>query len=95
MIISGTIQVLLGVTVFGRPVADAVATPRIHHQGAPPVLVVEPGVPPEVRAVLARVGHRIVEMPSLGAVSAVARAADGRMAAAGDSRKDGGAATVP
>src|SRR5207237_90254 len=69
-IISGILQVLLGVVAFGRPLEAAVAAPRIHDQAVPPVLAVEPGVAPEVRAVLERLGHRVIEMPAIGAVAA-------------------------
>ncbi|TMB44491.1 MAG: gamma-glutamyltransferase [Deltaproteobacteria bacterium] len=93
-IISGILQVLLGVVAFGRPLEAAVAAPRIHDQAVPPVLAVEPGVAPEVRAVLERLGHRVIEMPAIGAVAAAGLMPAGEPAAAGDPRKDGGAAVV-
>jgi len=93
-IISGILQVILGRTAFGLDLRTAVEAPRIHDQ-APPQLGVEPGVAPEVRAALERIGHRVTEVPALGAVSAAGLAADGSPVAAGDPRKDGGAALVP
>ena len=93
-IISGILQVVLGVVAFGRPLEAAVAAPRIHDQAVPPVLAVEPGVAPEVRAVLERLGHRVIEMPAIGAVAAAGLMPAGEPAAAGDPRKDGGAAVV-
>ena len=93
-IISGVLQVILGVVTLGRPLEAAVKAPRIHDQAVPPVLLVEPGVAPEVRGLLERLGHRVVEMPAIGAVAAVGIGADGTPAAAGDARKDGGAAVV-
>jgi gamma-glutamyltranspeptidase/glutathione hydrolase len=89
-IISATLQVLLGVVAFGHDPAAAVAAPRIHHQGVPAVLLVEPGVDLPSRTALARIGHRVVEQPAIGAVAAVGVGPDG-LAAAGDARKDGGA----
>jgi gamma-glutamyltranspeptidase/glutathione hydrolase len=92
-IISGTLQVLLGVVAFGRDPATAVAAPRIHDQGVPPVLLVEPGVDPVARAALTRIGHQLVEQPRIGAVAAAAAGPHG-LAAAGDARKDGGAVVI-
>jgi gamma-glutamyltranspeptidase/glutathione hydrolase len=94
-IISGTLQVVLGVTSFGRGLREAVDAPRIHDQGVPPVLGVEAGVAPEVRTVLERLGHRVTVVPAIGAVSAAGLGPDGAPVAAGDRRKDGGAAVVP
>ena len=94
-IVSGTLQVVLGVTALGRELRPAVEAPRIHHQGIPAVLSVEPGIAPGVRAALERVGHRLAPMPAIGAVSAAGLGSDGTPRAAGDPRKDGGATTVP
>jgi gamma-glutamyltranspeptidase/glutathione hydrolase len=93
-IISGTVQVLLGVVAFGMGLPEAVAAPRLHDQAVPPVLAVEPGIPASTRAVLTRVGHQVNEIPVLGAVAAAGVAADGTVSAAGDPRKDGGARVV-
>src|SRR5205814_8660309 len=43
-IISGTLQVMLGVLAFGLPLREAVVAPRVHDQATPPVLAVEAGV---------------------------------------------------
>jgi gamma-glutamyltranspeptidase/glutathione hydrolase len=94
-IISGTLQVVLGVTAFGRGLGEAVAAPRIHDQGVPPVLAVEAAIAPGVRAALERFGHRLTVLPPIGAVSAAGLRPDGTPVAAGDPRKDGGAAVVP
>ena len=45
LIISGTLETLLGVIDFGLDGAAAVAAPRIHTQWMPPVLFVEPAIP--------------------------------------------------
>jgi len=92
-IISGVAEVLLAVTVFGRDVRTAVSSPRIHDQAQPPVLAVEAGIDTGARAVLVRMGHRVVDLPMVGAVSAAGLTASRRAVAAGDARKDGGAAT--
>jgi gamma-glutamyltranspeptidase/glutathione hydrolase len=94
-IISGTLQVVLGVTAFGLDVRAAVDAPRIHDQGVGPALGVEERVPAETRAVLGRLGHRVAVLPAIGAVSAVGLGSDGAVSAAGDRRKDGGEAINP
>jgi gamma-glutamyltranspeptidase/glutathione hydrolase len=93
-IISSTVQVLLGVLAGAETVPAAVAAPRLHDQGAGTPLLVEPGVAADVRARLARGGRSVVEFPELGAAAAVGRDARGRFVAAGDARKDGGAAVA-
>ena len=45
--------------------------------------------------VVERLGHHVVVTPAIGAVSACGLARDGSPVAAGDARKDGGAAVVP
>ena len=93
-IISGTLQVTLGVTAFGLGIPDAVAAPRIHDQGVPPVLLAEPTVDAEARRMLERAGHRVKIIPGIGAVAGAGLDADGVPVAAGDRRKDGGQAVV-
>ena len=41
LIISATLQTVLGIVDFGLDPAAAIAAPRIHHQWAPPALVTE------------------------------------------------------
>jgi gamma-glutamyltranspeptidase/glutathione hydrolase len=94
LIISGVLQVVLDVVAFGRDVDAAVDAPRIHDQGVPPVLLVEPAVPEAARQQLGRWCHPLRVMPDLGAVSAAGLTRDGTLQAAGDPRKDGGAAIV-
>lgn len=94
LIISGVLQVLLQVVAFGRDLDAAVAAPRIHDQGVPPVLLVEPAVPDAARQALARWCRPVHVMPNLGAVSAAGIGRDGTLRAAGDPRKDGGAVIV-
>src|SRR5439155_19944320 len=93
-IISGILQVVLGVVAFGRPLEAAVAAPRIHDQAVPPVLAVETGVARDVRTVLERLGHRVIEMPAIGAAAVAGLMRDGAPTAAGDPRRDGGASVV-
>jgi gamma-glutamyltranspeptidase len=86
---------VLGVIGFDRDLETAVRAPRIHDQGIPAVLLVEPDIPAAIRDRLAAVQcHQLKVMPDLGAVSAVGLANDGTPHAAGDPRKDGGAVVM-
>jgi gamma-glutamyltranspeptidase/glutathione hydrolase len=60
-IITAVLQVIVNVIDRKLPVADAVGTPRLHHQWWPDEVLVDRGFSPElVRALEAR-GHRVVE----------------------------------
>ncbi len=93
-IISGVLQVVLGVVAFRRDLEAAVTAPRIHDQGTPAALLVEPTLPAATRDALASFCHPIKVFPGIGAVSAAGLAAGGTPRAAGDPRKDGGAVVV-
>lgn len=93
-IISGVLQVALGVVAFKRDLEAAVTAPRIHDQGTPAALLVEPTLPAATRDALASFCHPVRVFPGIGAVSAAGLAAGGTPRAAGDPRKDGGAIVV-
>jgi gamma-glutamyltranspeptidase/glutathione hydrolase len=91
MIITGVLQTMLAVVDFGLSPLAAAAAARIHHQGVPPVLLAEPGVPVPTIDALRRLGHTVRSAPSLGAVSFVVAAPAG-LSGAGEPRKGGAAA---
>jgi len=91
LIVSATLQTVLGVLDFGLDPAAALAAPRIHHQWAPAALVTETDFEPATAAELTKRGHTIRRVPFAGAVSVVA-VRDGVFVAASDQRKHGGAA---
>jgi gamma-glutamyltranspeptidase/glutathione hydrolase len=70
-IITGVLQTLLAIIDFRLPAPQATAAPRIHHQGVPAVLAVEPSIPAATRMALQAKGHTVQEMPAIGAVSVV------------------------
>jgi gamma-glutamyltranspeptidase / glutathione hydrolase len=90
-IITATVQTLVNVVDFGMDVEAAVAAPRIHEQGVPPPLFVEPSLDPAITAGLRKLGHEVVEARDLGAVGAAMVTSQG-LVGAGDSRKGGAAA---
>ncbi|MEZ4237495.1 MAG: gamma-glutamyltransferase [Myxococcota bacterium] len=93
-IITGTLQVLLNVLVFGMDAEEADAAPRIHHQWLPNQLWVEPGVPDDVLRALRARGHEVVVREGFTAVQVLTVAPDHRVEGASDPRK-GGAPAAP
>ena len=91
LIVSATLQTVIGILDFDLDPAAALAAPRIHHQWAPAALVTETELDPETAAALTARGHTIRRLPFAGAVSVVT-AKDGALVAASDQRKQGGAA---
>ncbi|MCC6847925.1 MAG: gamma-glutamyltransferase [Deltaproteobacteria bacterium] len=91
LIISATLQTLLGILDFGLDPAAAIAAPRIHQQWAPPSLISEAELDPTTAADLTARGHVLRRFPFAGAVQVVV-ARDGLLIAAADPRKNGGAA---
>lgn len=63
-IISTVLQVIVNHIDFGRPLAEAVAAPRVHHQWRPDAVVVERTLPPATIRALEKRGHA-VEIGSL------------------------------
>jgi gamma-glutamyltranspeptidase / glutathione hydrolase len=90
LIVSATLEVLTNVLDFGLAAEAAVASPRIHHQWQPDVLLVEPTVRAVDRAALERVGHSLREIRSVAAASLATSGAAG-FSGAGDARKGGAA----
>ncbi len=88
LIISGTLQVVLDTLVYGMGAEEAVNAARIHHQWAPPVLLVEPGISQPTREWLARNGHTVKEVRAMAAIQAV-RFDGGLFEGASDPRKGG------
>ncbi|HUE39773.1 MAG TPA: gamma-glutamyltransferase [Candidatus Binatia bacterium] len=90
-IITATVQTLVNVVDYGMDLDAAVSAPRIHEQGIPPPLFVEPALDAATVAGLRKLGHDVVEARDLGAVGAVMRT-DGGLVGVGDARKGGAAA---
>lgn len=90
-IITGVIQVALGVLDFNLQPAAALSVPRIHQQAEPPIVFVEESMPVKIKQQLTAMGYRLKGVPELGAVSAI-RLKPGVLRGAFDQRKGGGAA---
>lgn len=88
-IITGTLQVILGVVDFDRDALTAVSAPRIHHQWVPDTLHLEPGFPPETQSGLLARGHALSDAPKRSVVQAIIVRGPKRVEAASDPRKGG------
>jgi len=92
-IITGTVQVLLDVMVFGMDVRAAVESPRIHHQWVPELLFVSRELPRDVHEALRRRGHAVKPVGRFNAVQAI-EVGDGWQEGASDPAKMGRPAGV-
>ena len=88
-IITGTMQCILNCLLFDLTPAEAVSAPRFHHQWMPDVLQLEAGwTDAELRGQLARKGHELGEIATVGQVQLIRVMPDG-IRAASDPRKGG------
>ncbi|KAJ1341565.1 gamma-glutamyltransferase [Batrachochytrium salamandrivorans] len=95
MIITSTMQTILGMTEFGYDPAAAIHMPRMHHQLLPNTLVLEFEFDRHVAREIQTRGHTVVffnEGEYRTGVQAIKRLPDGTLQAASDFRKGGVAA---
>lgn len=64
-IISAVFQQLIAMLDLDQPAASAIAQPRFHHQWSPDELMIEKGLPNDLRSSLEQRGHRISEHGAL------------------------------
>jgi gamma-glutamyltranspeptidase / glutathione hydrolase len=76
-IISQTLLMLLRRIDLNLPLAEAVASPRLHHQWRPDQTVITHSLGPAIQATLAQMGHVLSEVNSLAVVQAIEQNADG------------------
>jgi gamma-glutamyltranspeptidase/glutathione hydrolase len=92
-IVTATQQVAMNVLLHGMTAGEAVAAPRIHHQGIPETLRVEELVPlpAELQDALRGRGHQIAPIHNVATVQAIQieRGSVRRLQAASDPRKGG------
>ena len=92
-IISQVVLELVSVLDLGLSPEQALAQPRIHHQWFPRELMVEKTLSRKLRDALAKRGHQLKELPSMGVSQIVARSPDGKgFVGAADPRAGGKAA---
>jgi gamma-glutamyltranspeptidase/glutathione hydrolase len=87
-IINTVLMTILNVIDFGMNVQEAVDAPRLHHQWLPDETRYERwGLSPDTLALLARRGHRMVEIGVQGAVSAIVYNAEEDVLEAAEDRR--------
>jgi len=92
-IISAVLQVISNVVDHDMSLAEAVAAPRIHHNGLPDVVDWEPhGTADDVRAALTAMGHRLADQPGYMATVNAIRITPHGLEGVPDPRVPGGAA---
>jgi gamma-glutamyltranspeptidase/glutathione hydrolase len=90
-IITTVLQVLVNAIDFKKPIAEAVAAPRVHNQWLPDEVLVERTLPAETVRALAARGHLVRVGPTMGSAHSIAVTPAGLMGAA-DSRAKGASA---
>jgi gamma-glutamyltranspeptidase/glutathione hydrolase len=80
-IISTVLQVIVNVLDYKMDVADAVASPRLHHQWLPDDVRIEPGFPDDVLTALKAKGHRVTESMGYSSANSIAVTANGLLGA--------------
>jgi gamma-glutamyltranspeptidase/glutathione hydrolase len=91
-IISAVLQVISNVIDHRMSLAQAVAAPRIHHNGLPDVVEWEPrGTGEEVRSALTAMGHRLADRPEYMATVNAIRVTPHGLEGVPDPRVPGGA----
>ncbi len=84
-------QVLLQVLDYNRPIDQAIASPRIHHQWLPDMVFHEKSLDPEIAKALAARGHALKSRGVIGHANCIeVDPKSGEMRAVADSGRDGG-----
>ena len=93
-IITTVLQVALNVMTHEMNVAQAVNSPRIHHQWLPEVLMIEEGFGADTKALLKDKGYRLYPSRTMGSVQAIMME-DGYFYGAADPRRPSAGAVSP
>src|SRR5262245_20541274 len=91
-IITQVVLAIVRTLDFGRPLEQAVADPRFHHQWRPNVVSYERGLDTNIVKGLHGRGHNVEEIGSGGRTQAIAVDADGKLIGVSDPRDEGMAA---
>jgi gamma-glutamyltranspeptidase/glutathione hydrolase len=88
-------QILLQVIDYGRPLDQAIAGARVHHQWLPDRLTHEEWLAPAIRTALAARGHQLASRARIGHANCIeVDPASGALRAVADIGRDGGAAAA-
>ncbi|RCI04731.1 hypothetical protein CU098_005198 [Rhizopus stolonifer] len=92
MIPTITLNAIINILEYGKDLYSAVASPRLHHQLLPDIIIAENGYSKKIKTELKNRNHTIFDLPMQfcsSAVQAVRRNPDGTVEAASDPRKMG------
>ena len=92
-IISTVLIELVAMLDLDQSPVEAIAAPRIHHQWSPGELMVEQGLPEDLKTALALRGHKLQELNALSVSQIVARTPDGKAFVGAADPRAGGNAT--
>ncbi|RCH79298.1 Gamma-glutamyltranspeptidase 1, partial [Rhizopus stolonifer] len=95
LIPTATLNAIVNTLDYSKDLYQAIASPRVHHQLLPNVVVTENGFSRQLEKELMAKNHRVMQIPAemcFSAVQAVRRLSDGTVEAASDPRKMGIAA---
>ena len=90
-IITTVLQVALNVMEHNMNVAEAVNSPRIHHQWLPELLMMEKGFGPDTEKLLEEKGYKLYPSSTMGSVQAILKEGDYFYGAADPRRPSSGA----
>ncbi|HOV05055.1 MAG TPA: gamma-glutamyltransferase, partial [Kaistiaceae bacterium] len=90
-IITTVLQIILDVVDHSMNIAEATASPRIHHQWLPDEIAVERGIGRDTLTLLEARGHRIRQGRAMGSTQSIL-GAEGLWTGASDPRRPGGLA---
>jgi gamma-glutamyltranspeptidase/glutathione hydrolase len=93
-IITTVLQVALNVMTHDMNIAQAVNSPRIHHQWLPEVLMIEEGFGADTEALLEQRGYRLYPSRTMGSVQAILNK-DGYFYGAADPRRPSAGVASP
>lgn len=87
-IITSVFQTLINIIEFKLSVADAINSPKFHHQWKPDVLYVEKGFPDSLISKLADMGYHTETRSAIGRTEVIEISSDGSIEAVADGRGD-------
>ena len=91
-IITTVLQVALNVMDHDMNIAQAVHSPRIHHQWLPEILMIESGFGPDTERLLTEKGYKLYPSSTMGSVQAIMKDGDYFYGSADPRRPSAGAA---
>ena len=88
------LQLLVRVLDLQQPIAQAIASPRVHHQWSPDTTICEAAMPAAIVAGLEARGHQIERIASAAVAQGITRDETGELTAASDPRVESAALSL-